>query len=97
MALDEVGRAVGERGERKREELLIGNDDEPLLEVRGDGRDQQIVAAAQQLVEGRDGQMGAVLSFFFLRRLLMPARAPSDDGAGGVGGNGVDVAAASGG
>ena len=52
MALDEVGRAVGERGERKREKLLIGNDDEPLLEVRGDGRDQQIVAAAQQLGEG---------------------------------------------
>ena len=53
MAFDEVGSTVGERGERKREELLVGNDDEPLLKVRGDGRDEQLVAAAQQLGEGR--------------------------------------------
>ena len=53
MAFDEVGTAVGERGERKREELLVGNDDDALLEMRGDGRDEQRVALAQQFLEGR--------------------------------------------
>ena len=53
VALDEVGAlAVGERGEGQREELLVGDEDDALLEVRGDGRDEQRVKAEQQLGEG---------------------------------------------
>ena len=45
--LEELACAVGERGEGEREELLVRNDDETLLELRRDGRNEYIVACTR--------------------------------------------------